>query len=416
MESCRHRPDPRRTTATRSRGTDPVPNPRRRRLLVAATPISERQLNRATLNRQLLLHRARLGVVEGVRRVVALQAQEPASAYLALWNRLADFDGADLDRAFAARTILKATLMRVTLHAIGAPDYPAFHEAMQPTLRGARLNDRRFTRSGLKAADADALLPEVLEFAAQPRTNAEAEAWLDERLGETPKPGVWWAFRQFGLFVHAPTGGSWSFGPRPSYVAAPDPSLPGDIEASLRRLAERYLEGFGPASVQDFAQFGMIPRPLARQPLRSLAAAGWLITVEGPNGEELFDVPGASLPAEDSPAPPRLLPMWDSTLLAYADRSRIIPSTYRVHVTRKNGDVLPTLLVDGYVAGVWRTVDDGIEAPAFHPLGKVAWEGLEAEAAALVAFLADREPIVFRRYGHWWSKGLPAAEVRVLGR
>jgi hypothetical protein len=160
----------------------------------------------------------------------------------------------------------------------------------------------------------------------------------------------------------------------------------------------------------------MIPRPLAREPLRSLVAAGSLLALEGPHGEDLFDVPGAALPPEDSPAPPRLLPMWDSTLLAYADRRRIIPPDYRALVTRKNGDVLPTLLVDGYVAGVWRTVDDGIEATAFKRLADAAWEGLEAEAAALVAFLSDREPIVYRRYGHWWSKGLPSVEVRVLGR
>jgi hypothetical protein len=105
--------------------------------------------------------------------------------------------------------------------------------------------------------------------------------------------------------------------------------------------------------------------------------------------------------------------MWDSTLLAYADRSRIVPPEYRQLVTRVNGDVLPTLLVDGYVAGAWRPVDAGIEATAFHPLSEEAWDGLEAEARALTAFLTDREPMVHRRYAHWWDK-LPRAEVRVL--
>jgi hypothetical protein len=79
-----------------------------------------------------------------------------------------------------------------------------------------------------------------------------------------------------------------------------------------------------------------------------------------------------------------------------------------------NGDVLPTLLVDGYVAGVWRPVPDGIEATAFHPLTVSAWKGLTTEAAALVPFLADRDPSVYRRYNHWWNKLPPAAEVRVL--
>jgi hypothetical protein len=75
------------------------------------------QLNRATLARQLLLRRERLDVVDAVHRVVALQAQSPASPYVALWNRLAGFDPAELDAAFARHEVLRATLIRITLHA-----------------------------------------------------------------------------------------------------------------------------------------------------------------------------------------------------------------------------------------------------------------------------------------------------------
>jgi hypothetical protein len=105
--------------------------------------------------------------------------------------------------------------------------------------------------------------------------------------------------------------------------------------------------------------------------------------------------------------------MWDNILLAYSDRSRVIPPDYRKLVTRSNGDVLPTLLVDGYVAGAWRAVEGGIEATAFHRLPDDVWESLAIEARSLVAFLADRDPQVYRRYEHWWSK-LPGAEARLL--
>jgi winged helix DNA-binding protein len=343
--------------------------------------------------------------------VVALQAQEPASPYLALWNRLAKFDPDDLDRAFADHSVVKGTLMRITLHAVDATDYPAFHDAMQPSLRAARLNDRRFTGTGLTTADALALLPEVLNFAARPRTNAEGEAWLDERIGVTPKPGVWWAFRQFGPLQHHATGGPWSFGPRPSYVAARNHAPPEDRDASMQSLVRRYLEGFGPASLQDIAQFSTIYRPPVRDALSAMADT--LERFEGPDSAELFDVPRGLLPPEDSPAPPRLMAMWDSVLLAYADRGRIMPADYRKLVMRNNGDVLPTLLVDGYVAGVWRPVEGGIEATAFRKLSKADWRGLEAEARALVKFLSEREPLVYRRYARWWTS-LPGAEVRVL--
>jgi hypothetical protein len=373
--------------------------------------VTARGLNRATLGRQMLLRRERLGAVDAVRRIVALQAQEPASPYIALWNRLSRFDPSDLDRAFADDEVVKGQLLRVTLHAVDATDYPAFHLAMQRTLRAARLQDLRFTRTGLTIAFAEALMPDVLAFAAKPRTNAEAEAWLDERLGPTDKPGVWWAFRQYGPIWHHPTGGPWSFGARPSYVAArATPAT--DLAAAMRRLARRYLEGFGPASVQDLAQFSTIYRPPAREALVGLGDE--LVRLEGPDGEELFDGPGGELPPDDAPAPPRLMAMWDSTLLAYKDRSRIVPPDYRKVVMRDNGDVLPTLLVDGYVAGVWRPVEGGIEATAFHHLSDEAWSGLEEEARALVAFLADRDATVYRRFLHWWDKNLPTAERRVL--
>ena len=374
--------------------------------------LTARQLNRATLGRQLLLRRESLGVVEGVHRVVALQAQEAASPYIALWNRLAGFDPAELDAAFADHAIVKAQLMRITLHAVDVADYPAFHLAMQITLRAARLYDRRFTRTGLSSADADALMPAVLEFAARPRTNAEAEAWLDERLGVTEKPGVWWAFRQFGPMWHHPSGGPWSFGPRPSYIAARPRASATDPATSMQWLARRYLEGFGPATAQDLAQFSTIYRGPAKEALESLGDD--LVRLKGPDGAELYDVPGGFLPEEDTPAPPRLMAMWDSILLAYVDRSRLIPAAYRKIVIRSNGDVLPTVLVDGHVAGVWRPTEDGIEITAFHKLAKKDWAGLQAEAAALVAFLADREPTTYRRYARWWQT-LPSAEVRVLG-
>ena len=82
--------------------------------------LTERQLNRATLGRQLLLAREKLPVVDAVRRVVALQAQEAPSPYLALWNRVAGFDPDELQRAFADQRVVKAQLFRITLHAVVA--------------------------------------------------------------------------------------------------------------------------------------------------------------------------------------------------------------------------------------------------------------------------------------------------------
>ena len=181
--------------------------------------ITARGLNRATLGRQLLLRREALGVTDAMRGVVALQAQAPPSPYLALWNRLAGFDPADLDAAFASGEMVKATLMRITLHAVHAEDYQRFREAMEPSLRTARIGDLLRVSDVALASD-DGLVAELLDHAAHSRTAAEIETWLAERLGAQPNPGAWRRVRAYAPLVHAPMGGPWSFGVRPSFVAA----------------------------------------------------------------------------------------------------------------------------------------------------------------------------------------------------
>jgi hypothetical protein len=302
--------------------------------------------------------------------------------------------------------------MRIALHAVHAEDYPEFHNAMLRILRGSRLADYRFITTERSFIEADDLLPPLAEFTARPRTGDEVRDMLAALIGE-PGQKAWWALRTFAPLHHVPAGGSWSFGPASAYVAAEPKSAPASSAASVRHLFRRYLEGFGPASVQDFAQFAFLRRQEIQPALRDLD--GEIDTLDGPNGATLYDLPGSPpLPAEDVTAPPRLLSMWDSILLGYADRSRVVPPDYRQIVCRRNGDVLPTLLVDGYVAGVWRPVEGGVEATAFHRLDDAAWQGLAVEAAALVTFLKDREPDVYQRYAHWWSKKMPRAEVRVL--
>jgi hypothetical protein len=374
--------------------------------------ITSRQLNRATLARQLLIERERVDVVDAVRRVVALQGQEPASPYIALWSRLADFDPSWLDDAFADRSLVKATLMRITLHAVAGEEYTTFHQAMLPILRASRLTDRRYTSTGLTTADADAALAHVVNFATQPRTQDEIMAMLTERLGAAVEPRLWWALRTYAPLFHAPTGGAWSFGRDKAFEAAPAIPPPTSNGQALELLIWRYLEGFGPASAQDFAQFTLQRQAEIRPALDAMADR--LTMIEGPDGEQLFDIPQGTVPPDDTPAPPRLLAMWDSILLAYRDRSRVIPDEYRAAVIRRNGDVLPTVLVDGHVCGVWRPTDNRIEIRAFRTLSSEAWDGIAQEADSLGALIATRDPATYRRYARWWEK-LPDGETRAIG-
>ena len=92
----------------------------------AARVLTNRELNRALLARQLLLRRHQLHVTQAVERVGALQAQWPPSPYVALWSRLDGFGKDDLARAVGKRRVVKATLMRTTLHLTSARDYLAY--------------------------------------------------------------------------------------------------------------------------------------------------------------------------------------------------------------------------------------------------------------------------------------------------
>jgi len=375
--------------------------------------VSAVQLNRATLSRQFLLERERLDVADAVRRLIAVQAQQPESVYVALASRLADFDPAELDAAFAQFTVVKGTLLRITLHAVHQEDHATLRTAALPTIRPVAF-DRQFTPSGLRPEDADAMVPALIEFAATPRTSQELQRWIAERFGGESPPGVWRALRVIAPLVHEPTGGGWAFGNRPSFRAATEIAGSADPERSAeagKAVVQRYLSAFGPASIADIAQFVGMQRTRVKKAVQDLGDE--LITVRGPDGSVLHDVPEGRIPAPDVPVPPRLLPMWDNLLLAYADRSRVIPAEYRKIVTRVNGDCLPTLLVDGKVVGVWRVVDGKVEATPFEPLPSSAWRGLTEEAERLLELLGHREPALYRRYHHWWRR-LPEEGRRIL--
>ena len=311
----------------------------------------------------------------------------------------------------ADHTLVKASLMRITLHLVHHEDYAGFHAAMVPSLRASRLYDRRFTTSGLSIDDVDARAAQVLAFASEGRSTPGARG--HDRLHPRPSGAAGVVGTPNVCTALARADG------RPLVVrdqvrvrrGTPGSASETAYAGPIGHLVRRYLEGFGPASVQDVAQFSCSGGPLIREAIDAFGDE--VVRMKGPDGSLLFDMPGGVVPPDDVPAPPRLLPMWDSTLLAYANRDRIIPSEYRRLVIRQNGDVLPTLLVDGYVAGVWRQVGDGIEATAFRRWPRTRGGASRTRPGALADFLAGRGSAVYRRYGHWWAT-LPSAEVRRL--
>lgn len=368
--------------------------------------LTARQLNRATLGRQLLLERAKLDVVTATERIGGLQAQEPASPHIGLWTRLAGFEPADLDQALAKRSVVKGTLMRSTLHIVSAADYLHLWPAVVPMLGSSRRQDRAKPPSAERLA---ALRAQAEAFTAEPRGLGELREHLGNADNMTPDEVLWW-IRRSVAFAHAPSDVPWSFGRRPR-VAHALPWLGAEgwptTDEALERLVRRYLGAFGPATAADLSQWSGLAVATVRPGIAALDAAGELRRFSDERGRELLDLEGAPLPDADTPAPPRLLPMWDSTLLAFADRTRLISDEDRRVVIARNGDTLPTFTVDGFVAGLWSgEAEPGgrsriVIEPFRPPLRRADQRALEAEGERLAAVVGSLEPTVYARYQRW---------------
>lgn len=370
--------------------------------------LSPRALNRATLARQLLLEREpAIGPVEALERIGGMQAQEPGSPFVGLWTRLAAFDPATLREAFSERAAVKAGLMRITLHAVSAADYPAFIAALLPMFR----QSGALRRGTPRPAGVEELAAAAAEFAATPRRSSQVRDFLAARANsknlETP---VWWWVRRQLPMVHVPEDVPWAFSRRPLLVSASawfgddtfDHGGPVPLEDARRHVVRRYLAAFGPASTADLSAWTGASASDFRGAIAALDADGALERFSDEFGRMLLDLVDAPRPDPDVPAPARFLPMWDSVLLAFRDRTRVISDEDRLRVISRNGDVLPTFLVDGRVAGFWWAEPDGDGSRiVLEPFGRLAAadrSALETEAAGLAAFVGPREPAVYARY------------------
>jgi hypothetical protein len=344
-------------------------------------PLTLRELNRATLARQLLLERVRLDVPTAIHRLGALQGQRPRAPYVALAARLEGFEREDLSRALHDRTVVRATLMRETLHLVTAADYPHDAVAMAPYFRTLRPNH---LPDGVDMKRVVELAGHAAEALAEPLEATALRPILANLEREMADDRVWRRVRTNAPILHVPGDEPHAFGQRNRFVAAA--AWLGKLEAEegdgLVRLVRRYLAAFGPASRADIGAFTGLAVASIAPALESLEPELERLTDE--RGRELYDLCGAPRPPEDTPAPLRLLGEWDNVLLGHADRTRMFDDETRGRVIRKNGDVLPTILLDGVVAGTWwwRRKQDvaTLEATPFVKLAKAARTELEAEA------------------------------------
>jgi hypothetical protein len=347
--------------------------------------LNRRQLNRATLARQLLLARADLSVTAAVGALAGLQAQEPKPPFGGLWTRLAGFRREDLIRALQDREVVRATMMRGTLHVVTAEDYVAWREPVQEVLaQGLRVLGAR--ADGL---DVPALLDTARELLADgPLTFAELRPLLHAAYPDVDERALGFTVRMHLPLVMVPTDHRWGFPSVARFTPAKgwlgqSPDGSGGSAAMVRR----YLAAFGPASVADAQAWSGLPG------LAAVVGGMELERFTDERGRTLYDLPGAPRPDEDTPAPVRFLPEFDNLVLAHDDRTRVIADEHRGAVATKNLRIRATFTWDGFVAGTWSVARKRKAATLvlvpFAALPAVAAEELRREGEELLRFLED---------------------------
>ncbi|MFI8930058.1 winged helix DNA-binding domain-containing protein [Streptomyces sp. NPDC053474] len=321
----------------------------------SATPsapvLSRRALNRATLDRQLLLRRVRMPAVDALAHLVGLQAQNVKPPYVALAARLDGFVPEELSGLMSDRAAVRAVTMRSTVHTLTADDLLL----LRPLTQGALDRELRTFRAGLGGVDLDRLAAVARAYVEdEPRTPAQLRAELARHWPRADARSLGVAARALLPLVQVTPRGLWRRSGRVALTTAERwlgrPLVEG---AAPDAVVPRYLAAFGPASVRDMqAWMGLTRLRDAFERLRP-----GLRTFRDENGVELFDLPDAPRPDPDTPAPPRFLPEYDNLLLSHADRSRLDPAGYKAR-TRKVNQPFRTFLVDGALAGVWR-LDEG---------------------------------------------------------
>jgi DNA glycosylase AlkZ-like len=343
---------------------------------VAHRVLSQRALNRALLARQLLLERSSSSIEEAVEQVGGLQTQYAPSGYVGLWSRLAAFRRQDLTAALEDRTLVQATLMRVTIHLVSRREFWLYALGVRQARRElARRNLPRVT--GKTEEDLVAGAGQMREaLAAGPRTVKELG---DLGTGFVGNLGLWVDL------VRVPPSGTWERRRADRLGLAEEWVGPCDAteEEGLEHLVRAYLRAFGPASWRDIASWAGISTTIAKQAGANLT----LVEYRDAEGRPLVDLPDAPLPDPTTPAPVRFLPHWDANLLVHARRTGLLPEVYRPRVfSIRSPFSVGTYLVDGMVAGAWSVTDGRVELDPYERLSAADRQAVEDERAALESF------------------------------
>ncbi len=353
---------------------------------MAERVLTLRELNRATLDRQLLLRRHDMPVPAALARLAGMQAQLPQPPFVGLWSRLEGFEREHLSALIQSRQAVRATFQRATLHLLTSEDYMRFRTTIQPVLDVAGANIAG--RNGA-VFDRAVILAAARQFISEtPRTFAEISAMLTELQPGVDIGAMRYTVRTQLRLVQVPNSSPWSYPGNPSFTLA-EPYIDRELDPETHEqdLVRRYLAAFGPATTRDMQTWSSLTN--LKDAFEALRPQ--LVIYRDERKRELFDLPEIEIPSANMPAPVRFLPEFDNILLSHQLRTRIIADEFRKRVYLPGLRVAATFLVDGFVAGVWKVALTKKTAaitlePFAAPTPKVR-AALAEEAERLVRFI-----------------------------
>src|SRR5215510_8141973 len=360
-----------------------------------------RALNRATLERQMLMRRWQMPMLDAIERLVGLQAQTPHSWYHGLWTRLEGFRPECLAELLINRQVVRIALMRSTIHLVTARDCLALRPLMQPVIE--RSTKGSFGRHWI-GLDTEAVVAAGRTLVEQqPRSFSELGKLLAERWPDRNPAALAQVIRAWLPLVQVPPRGVWAMSGTAAHTTAESwLGRPLATNPSIEEVILRYLAAFGPATVKDIqAWSGLTRLSEVTERLRPR-----LVTFRDEQGRELFDLADAPRPDPDTPAPPRFLYDYDNLLLSHADRTRFITDEYHKQGFTMDGPMPSIALVNGFTQATWKIIRSRNTATLtikpFTRLSKKDTAALTEEGRRLLAFAAadaDTHDIQFTSRG-----------------
>ena len=348
--------------------------------------LTKRQLNRALLARQMLLERQKVTPLAVIEQLVGMQAQVPRPPFGGLWTRLRRFEREDLLRLVREKKVVRATAMRGTIHLLTVADYLMLRPALAAALvAGAK----SVVGKRIPGVDVEILYSQGrMFFGKSPGPFEDFRTVLEREHPGLDIRALAYMVRIGIPLVMMPADHIWGFPANAGFALAEKwlgQKIPAD-SPPLDKIVLRYRAAFGPATPAD-AQAWSGLRAL-REIFERLRPE--LVTFRDERKRELFDLPDAPRPDEDTAAPVRFLPEYDNVLLAHADRTRIVSDADRKRLVTTNLIVIGSFLVDGFVAGSWKVAeknkDVALTLTAFGKLARKHLAALEAEGESMLEF------------------------------